>query len=137
MARKKSDKQVTNKIEQTVSTILSRLNLPFKEQVVVDKYTVDFLVDNKYIVECFGDFWHCNPQQYTSSYYNKGKKKTAEEIWKRDKERKETFEQLGYKVVRLDRVMFAGLTKKDLPRSKWRLLTDKELNFLRMLFELQ
>ena len=99
MARKKSDKQVTNKIEQTVSTILSRLNLPFKEQVAVDKYTVDFLVDNKYIVECFGDFWHCNPQQYTSSYYNKGKKKTAEEIWKRDKERKETFEQLGYKFL--------------------------------------
>ena len=99
MARKKSDKQVTNKIEQTVSTILSRLNLPFKEQVALDKYTVDFLVDNKYIVECFGDFWHCNPQQYTSSYYNKGKKKTAEEIWKRDKERKETFEQLGYKFL--------------------------------------
>jgi len=99
MARKKSDKQVTNKIEQTVSTILSRLNLPFEEQVAVDKYTVDFLVDNKYIVECFGDFWHCNPQQYTSSYYNKGKKKTAEEIWKRDKERKETFEQLGYKFL--------------------------------------
>ena len=99
MARKKSDKQVTNKIEQTVSTILTRLNLPFEEQVVVDKYTVDFLVDNKYIVECFGDFWHCNPQQYTSSYYNKGKKKTAEEIWKRDKERKETFEQLGYKFL--------------------------------------
>ena len=99
MARKKSDKQVTNKIEQTVSTILSRLNLPFKEQVAVDKYTVDFLIDNKYIVECFGDFWHCNPQQYTSSYYNKGKKKTAEEIWKRDKERKETFEQLGYKFL--------------------------------------
>ena len=99
MARKKSDKQVTNKIEQTVSTILARLNLPFEEQVAVDKYTVDFLIDNKYIVECFGDFWHCNPQQYTSSYYNKGKKKTAEEIWKRDKERKETFEQLGYKFL--------------------------------------
>lgn len=43
------------------------------------------------------------------------------------------FEQLGYKVVRLDRVMFAGLTKKDLPRSKWRLLSEKELNYLRML----
>jgi very-short-patch-repair endonuclease len=99
MNNKKDKKQVTNKIEQTISQILSRLNLPFEEQVVVDKYTVDFLVDNKYIVECFGDFWHCNPQQYTSSYYNKGKKKTAEEIWQRDKERKEKFEQLGYKFL--------------------------------------
>ena len=42
------------------------------------------------------------------------------------------FEHLGYKVVRLDRVMFAGLTKKDLPRSRWRLLTERELSFLRM-----
>ena len=99
MPHKKDKKQVTNKIEQTVSSILSRLNLPFEEQVTVDKYTVDFLVDNKYIVECFGDFWHCNPQQYTSSYYNKGKKKTAEEIWKRDMERKKKFEEMGYKFL--------------------------------------
>lgn len=43
------------------------------------------------------------------------------------------FEHLGYKVVKLDRVMFAGLNKKDLPRGKWRILTPKEVNFLKML----
>lgn len=37
------------------------------------------------------------------------------------------FEHLGYKVLRLDRVMYAGLTKKDLPRGKWRFLTEKEV----------
>lgn len=37
------------------------------------------------------------------------------------------FEHLGYEVVRLDRVMYAGLTKKDLPRGKWRYLSQKEL----------
>jgi len=37
------------------------------------------------------------------------------------------FEHLGYEVVKLDRVMFAGLTKKDLPRGKWRLLTSREV----------
>jgi 23S rRNA pseudouridine2605 synthase len=37
------------------------------------------------------------------------------------------FESLGYDVIRLDRVMFAGLTKKDLPRGKWRLLSEKEI----------
>lgn len=42
------------------------------------------------------------------------------------------FEHMGYKVIRLDRVIFAGLTKKDLPRGRWRHLTDKELQFLRM-----
>ncbi len=43
------------------------------------------------------------------------------------------FEHLGYKVIKLDRVMFAGLTKKDLPRGKWRFLTEKEINMLKML----
>lgn len=41
------------------------------------------------------------------------------------------FEHLGYDVRSLDRVMFAGLTKKRLPRGKWRLLTDKEVVFLK------
>ncbi|MFM8685804.1 MAG: rRNA pseudouridine synthase, partial [Bacteroidota bacterium] len=41
------------------------------------------------------------------------------------------FEQLGYEVQRLDRVSYAGLTKKDLPRGHWRYLTDKEIRFLK------
>ena len=41
------------------------------------------------------------------------------------------FEHLGYNVVKLDRVMFAGLTKKDLPRGKWRLLSKTEIGFLK------
>ncbi len=40
------------------------------------------------------------------------------------------FEALGYQVVKLDRVVFAGLTKKDLPRGKWRHLSEKEVLFL-------
>ncbi|MCB2219694.1 MAG: rRNA pseudouridine synthase [Bacteroidetes bacterium] len=43
------------------------------------------------------------------------------------------FESLGYKVMKLDRVSFAGLTKKDIPRGKWRHLNEKEINFLKML----
>jgi len=43
------------------------------------------------------------------------------------------FEHLGYDVIKLDRVMYAGLTKKNLPRGKWRFLTEKEVQFLKML----
>ncbi len=43
------------------------------------------------------------------------------------------FESLGYEVVKLDRVIFAGLTKKDLPRGRWRFLTKNEISFLKML----
>jgi len=41
------------------------------------------------------------------------------------------FEKLGYHVVKLDRVYFAGLTKKNLPRGRWRYLTQEEVNFLK------
>lgn len=42
------------------------------------------------------------------------------------------FESLGYRVVKLDRVLFAGLTKKNLRRGDWRFLTEKEVDMLRM-----
>ena len=42
------------------------------------------------------------------------------------------FESLGYRVTKLDRVLFAGLTKKGLRRGDWRFLTQKEVEMLRM-----
>ena len=42
------------------------------------------------------------------------------------------FEFLGYKIIKLDRVYFCGLTKKNLPRGKWRFLTEDEVNLLKM-----
>ena len=41
------------------------------------------------------------------------------------------FESMGYKVTKLDRVYFAGLTKKNLPRGKWRFLSPKEISMLK------
>ncbi len=43
------------------------------------------------------------------------------------------FEKLGYKIVSLDRVSFAGLTKKNVKRGHWRILDEQEVNFLKML----
>ena len=43
-----------------------------------------------------------------------------------------SFESLGYTVTKLDRVTFAGLTKRDLPRGMYRHLTEKEVAFLKM-----
>jgi 23S rRNA pseudouridine2605 synthase len=42
------------------------------------------------------------------------------------------FEHLGYNVKKLDRVYYAGLTKKKLPRGKWRFLSPQEVSFLKM-----
>ena len=46
---------------------------------------------------------------------------------------KNLFAQLGYKIVRMDRVYFGGLTKKDIPRGKHRFLSDKEVSMLKMI----
>ncbi len=43
------------------------------------------------------------------------------------------FEHFEYKVIRLDRVYYAGLTKKNLPRGSWRFLEEKEINLLKMI----
>ena len=43
------------------------------------------------------------------------------------------FESLDYKVGQLDRVSFAGLTKKDVPRGRWRMLKEHEINRLKMI----
>jgi len=42
------------------------------------------------------------------------------------------FETMGYEVVKLDRVYFAGLTKKNLSRGEWRILSEKEVSMLKM-----
>ena len=46
---------------------------------------------------------------------------------------KNLFAQLGYKIVRMDRVYFGGLTKKDIPRGRHRFLSDKEVSMLKMI----
>ena len=43
-----------------------------------------------------------------------------------------SFEHLGYEVTKLDRVMFAGLTKKNLARGRYRILSPKEVAYLKM-----
>lgn len=108
-----SDKKSSlNKIEQTVFDILKKLKVKFKVQVEIDKYNVDFLVNDKYIIECYGDFWHCNPHKYKPDYFNKGKRKTAREIWDRDLERRKKFEEMGYRFINLWECDIKDNTKK-------------------------
>jgi len=68
------------------------------------------------------------------SYINGNKKELGIEIHSgRNRIVRRIFENIGYEVIKLDRVVFSGLTKKDLPRGKWRFLTDKEVSFLKMI----
>jgi 23S rRNA pseudouridine2605 synthase len=67
------------------------------------------------------------------AYVADGKKEIGIEIHSgKNRIVRRIFEHLGYEVLKLDRVVFAGLTKKDLPRGKHRFLTGKEISFLQM-----
>jgi 23S rRNA pseudouridine2605 synthase len=68
------------------------------------------------------------------AFVGEGKKEIGIEIHSgRNRIVRRIFEHLGYDVLKLDRVSFAGLTKKDLPRGKHRFLTGKEIAFLQMI----
>lgn len=68
------------------------------------------------------------------AFVGEGKKEVGIEIHSgRNRIVRRLFEHLGYDVLKLDRVVFAGLTKKDLPRGKHRFLTGKEISFLQMI----
>lgn len=67
------------------------------------------------------------------SYVNDDKTQVGIEIHSgRNRVVRRMFDALGYHVAKLDRVQFAGLTKKRLRRGDWRFLTEKEVNMLRM-----
>lgn len=66
------------------------------------------------------------------SFVNNDKKEIGIELHSgRNRIVRRIFEKLGYRVKRLDRVYFAGLTKLNLPRGKWRFLTKNEINMLK------
>ena len=68
------------------------------------------------------------------AFVGEGRKEIGIEIHTgRNRVVRRLFEHLGYDVIKLDRVVFAGLTKKDLPRGKFRFLTPKEIGFLQMI----
>lgn len=64
----------------------------------VNKSVDIYVPSKKLIIECFGNYWHCNPNLYKPDYYHKNVKLTAEQIWHKDNERIEYFKKLGYQV---------------------------------------
>lgn len=58
----------------------------------------DILINNNFIVECQGDYWHSNPNMYNEDFFNKSNGKYAAEIWERDDIRKKYLQERGYMV---------------------------------------
>ena len=103
--KKSKQKKVTSlkksrtKIEAALAKILDKLEIPYKQNVPLNRYCVDFLVNESLIVECYGDFWHCNPKFYDAEYYNKALKCQAQDKWSKDANRRHILEEMGYRFI--------------------------------------
>lgn len=70
--------------------------------LVLDNITAlpDFIdIAKKKIIEFYGDYWHCNPLKYNSTFFNKHKELTAKQIWEKDNERIQLLKNNGYDVL--------------------------------------
>ena len=121
--QKHNKKSKKTKIENVMADILDELEFDYDRNVQVGRYNVDFLIDAVYIVECFGDFWHCNPSVYEAAFFNKSLKMTAQEKWAKDERRKKTLESKGFAFIsfwgaeiREERESIKGRLKNFLPR---------------------
>lgn len=67
----------------------------------IGKYWPDFIhKDENIILEIFGDYWHCNPKRYPNpNEYLPQLGRTVGEIWEKDKQKIETYKELGYTTI--------------------------------------
>jgi len=93
----------SSKLEKELFKSLKEINPNFREKETLNidkKWFFPDIIDlnKKIIIEFFGDFWHCNPNQYNENDdFNFGLK--VKDVWAHDKERINKFIDLGYKVV--------------------------------------
>ncbi len=96
-----------------------------KKLALVDlkKIAENFMLDGKMVYVDAVSYIENQPKSEIGIEIHSGRNRIVRKI----------FEHFGYKVIKLDRVIFAGLTKKNLPRGRWRTLTQQEINNLKML----
>ena len=94
---KASRKSAETKIENFINQILESLNIEFFRNKYIHGKVVDFLLDDK-IIECYGDYWHCNPKIYQDSSYNKSLHMSAKEKWEKDDNKIKMLTAKGFSV---------------------------------------
>jgi len=80
-----------------VRDFLIKSGISFQEEHLIGPYWADFLTSNGICIEVQGDYWYCNPRKYKKDFFHKLMKKTAQQIWNKDKKRKDFFRKIGYK----------------------------------------
>ncbi|NLP58917.1 pseudouridine synthase [Lutibacter sp. B1] len=89
----------------------------------LQKIAEGFMLDNRKVIVDEISYINNEPKNEVGVKIHSGRNRIVRRI----------FEHFNYNVIKLDRVIFAGLSKKDLPRGHWRHLTEMEVNTLKML----
>jgi very-short-patch-repair endonuclease len=97
--QKYNKKSSQTRIENSLAGLLNDLNHRFERNTQIGRYNVDFLVNKQLVIECFGDYWHCNPHLFQAGDYNKSLKMTARDKWAKDAKRKTALESKGYTFI--------------------------------------
>ena len=96
--RRKLNKTMVSLPEKEIAKLLSDMGYNVKMGFRISNNLYDMFVPEKnLIIEFNGDYWHMNPSKYSSNSYNKACGMTADEIWKRDKNKMENVVNRGYK----------------------------------------
>ena len=93
-----------SKIEDSVLEFIDTLSIKYvtNNRTLLNGKEIDILFpDLKKAIEVQGTYWHADPRVYESSWYNKAKNMTAEEIWKYDEEKTENINKLGITIFHL------------------------------------
>lgn len=93
----------SSKLEYRIKDICEKNNISFKHQFFINRHSYDFKFNKNIILEVQGDFWHANPKIYQENdilCFGKDKK-TAKQIWEKDKNNKLLAEKYGYIVFYL------------------------------------
>ncbi len=92
-------KQKCTKIENIIYSALTKIGIQnLNRNVQIGHYNADLLI-NTLIIECYGDYWHCNPRIFKKTDYNKSLKMTANTKWLNDKIKQTNLENKGYQYL--------------------------------------
>lgn len=92
-----------SKFSRSVEDFLLKNKIKYKKEFIIKtnerKCFVDFLINDNLVIECFGDYWHCNPEKYDPNYYHNKIQNYAKNIWDDDKQRLNFIINNNYNVI--------------------------------------
>lgn len=93
----------TSNLEKRIKKILYSNNIKFEEQKFINRFPYDFLIEDKYILEIQGTYWHCDNRFYNDNDTIKRNNKTilVSKIWEKDNIKKNIVEKYGYTIFYL------------------------------------